>query len=147
MAFLMSPACKSWDLIVMGGLEYTSFVNAILRSIVEAKACWRAILTCYMKNWMQKYKDKWPLDHLLWKRHAHSLMKWSISFLNALCTSMAIKIKWCLSWNRLYLQFLTMALNSPSAPTSRVMTFKAIVSHIRWVTTTLTMRTWFFWVM
>jgi hypothetical protein len=47
---------------------------------------------------MQKDKNKWPLNHLLWKRQAHSLMKWSISCLNASCTSMVIEIKWCPSY-------------------------------------------------
>jgi hypothetical protein len=51
-------ACKSWDLIVMGGLEQTLPANAIFLSIAEAKTCWRAILTCCLKNWMQKNKDK-----------------------------------------------------------------------------------------
>ncbi len=63
----------------------------------KVKANWKTILTCYLKNWMQKDKDKWPPNHLLWKRQAHSLMKWSISFLGVPYTSMAIKIKWCLS--------------------------------------------------
>jgi hypothetical protein len=81
----MSPACKSWDLIVMGCLEQTSHANAIFISITKVKACWRIIITCCLKNWMQKDKDKWPPNHLLWKRWAHSLMKQSISCLGAPC--------------------------------------------------------------
>jgi hypothetical protein len=46
-----------------------------------------------------------------------------------------------------YLWILTMALNSPIAPTSQIMTFETIVYHIRSVTTTLTTRTWSFLVM
>jgi len=63
----MSPACKWCDLIVMGGLEQASFANVIFLSIAKAKACWKAILRCCLKNWMQKNKDKWPFDHLLEK--------------------------------------------------------------------------------
>jgi hypothetical protein len=55
----MSLACKLWNLIIMGGLEQGSPTNAIFLSIIEVKACWRAILTSYFKNLMQKYKEKW----------------------------------------------------------------------------------------
>jgi hypothetical protein len=44
----------------MGGLEQASPTNAIFLSIIEAKAHWKVILTRYLKNWMQKDKDKWP---------------------------------------------------------------------------------------
>jgi hypothetical protein len=71
----MSLACKSWDLIVMEGLKQASPTNAIFLFIVQAKAGWKTILTRYLKNWMQKNKDKWSPDGLLWKRWAHSLMK------------------------------------------------------------------------
>jgi hypothetical protein len=86
----MSPTCKSWNLIVMRGLKQTSFANIIFLSIAKAKTCWRIIITCCPKNWMQKNKDKWPLNHLLWKRHAHSLMKQYILCLGVLCTSMTV---------------------------------------------------------
>jgi hypothetical protein len=36
-ALLVLPACKSQDLIVIGGLEQTSPANAIFLSIVEVK--------------------------------------------------------------------------------------------------------------
>jgi hypothetical protein len=142
----MSPACNLWNLIVMGGLEQTSLANTIFLSIAEAKACWRAILTRCLKNWMQKDKNKWFSDYLPWKRWAHSLMKWSISCLGVSCTSMAIRIKWCPSWNSLYLQILAMALSYIATPTSRLMTLKAIVFRIRSITTPSTTKTWSFWV-
>jgi len=88
----------------------TSPANTIFFSMAKIEACWRAILTHCLKNWMQRYKDKQPLDHLLWKRRAYSLIKQSISHLGALCTSMAIKIKWRPSWIPLYLWILTMVL-------------------------------------
>ncbi len=48
---LMLHGCKSWNLIViMRGLKQASPTNTIFLSITEAKACWKAILTCYMKN-------------------------------------------------------------------------------------------------
>jgi hypothetical protein len=100
----------------MGGLEQTSLANVIFLYIAKAKARWRAILTHCLKNWMQKDKDKWPPNCLSWKKHVHSLMKWSISCPGAQCTSMAIKIKWCSSWSPLYLQKLTMALSFAIAP-------------------------------
>ncbi len=50
----MSLACKLWDLIVMGGLEQTSFANTIFLSITEVETHWRVILTHYLKSWMQK---------------------------------------------------------------------------------------------
>jgi hypothetical protein len=34
----------------MGGLEQTSPANAIFLSIAKAKAHWKAILTCCLKN-------------------------------------------------------------------------------------------------
>jgi hypothetical protein len=40
-------------------------------------------------------------------------MIWSISRLGASCTSMAIRIKWCPSWNPLYLWILTMPVATP----------------------------------
>jgi hypothetical protein len=89
----MSPTCKLWDLIVVEGLKQASHVNTIFLSIGETKACWRAILTCYLKNWMQKDKDKWSFDRLLWQIQTHSLMKWSISCLSASCTSMVHRNK------------------------------------------------------
>jgi len=142
----MSPTCKSWSLIITGGLEQTSPTNAIFFSIVETKSCWRIILTCYLKNWMQKDKDKWPFNHA-WKRWTHSLMKWSISRPSVLCTSMAIKIKWCPSWNPLYLWILVMVLNFATSPFSQVMTLIAIVFRVGSVTTTSTTKTWSSWVM
>jgi hypothetical protein len=91
----MLPTCKLWNLIVMGGLEQTSPTNAIFFSIINVKMCWRIISTQCLKNWMQKDKDKWPLDCLSWKRWPHSLMKRFILCLGVLCTSMTIGIKWC----------------------------------------------------
>jgi hypothetical protein len=61
---LMSPTFKSWDLIVIRGLEQASHANAIFLSIAKAKAHWKAMLTCYLKNWMQKNKDELPPNHL-----------------------------------------------------------------------------------
>jgi hypothetical protein len=113
---LMSLACKSWDLIVIGGLEQASLTHAIFLSIAKAKAHWRAILTCYLKSWMQKNKDKWSLNCLLWKRRTHSLMKWSISCPGVPCTSMVIRIKWRPSWSPLYLKILMMVLSFTTTP-------------------------------
>ncbi len=96
------------NLLIMGGLEQASPANVIFLFMVKAKTHWRAILTHCLKNWMQKNKDKRPIDCLLWKRQAHSLMKRFISCLSVLCTSMAIRIKWFPSWNPLYLRILTM---------------------------------------
>jgi hypothetical protein len=109
---LMSLACKWWDLIVMGGLEHASLANVIFLFMVEAKACWNVILTHCLKIWMQKDKDKWPFDHLSWKWWTQSLMKLSISYSNAPCTSVTIKIKWCPSWGPPYLRILAMVLSS-----------------------------------
>ncbi len=138
---LMSHACKSWNLIVMGGLEQASPANIIFLSIVEAKACWRAIVTCYLKNWMQKDKDKWPPNRLSWKRQTHSLMKWFISHMGEQCTSMAVGIKWCPSWSPLYLWILPMVLNFVATPIGWLMTFEATVSRIKLVTNTLATKT------
>jgi hypothetical protein len=82
---------------------------------------------------MKKDNDKWFPDRLLWKRWAHSLMKQSISCLSASCTSMAIKINWCLSWNLLYLRILGTALSFVTTFIGQLMTFE---SHCfsRWVT-------------
>jgi hypothetical protein len=98
---LLSLTCKSWDLIIIGGLKQISLTHIVFLFVAKAKACWRAILTCYLKKWMQNKKDKWPFNHLLWKRQAHSLMKWSISHLCATWTSIIVQIKWCPSWNSL----------------------------------------------
>jgi hypothetical protein len=49
-AFLMLSACKSWNLIVIGGREQASLTDAIFLSIAETKACWKAILTHCLKN-------------------------------------------------------------------------------------------------
>jgi len=134
----MLLAHKSWDLIIMGGLKQTSFANIIFLFIIEAKTRWKAILTHCLKNWMQKDKDKWPFNYLSWKRQTHSLMKRSISSPGALCTSMAIGIKWCPSWGPLYLT-ITFA--------SWLMTFEAIISYVKSITTTLATKTWSFQVM
>jgi hypothetical protein len=53
----MSPASKSWDLTIIGGLKQASSPNTIFLSIIKAKACWKPILTCCLKNWMQKGRD------------------------------------------------------------------------------------------
>jgi hypothetical protein len=63
----MSPACKLWNLIVIGSIKQTSHTNEIFMSIVKTKAHWKRILTHCLKNWMQKEKDKWPFDHLSWE--------------------------------------------------------------------------------
>jgi hypothetical protein len=68
----MSHACKLWGLIVIGGLEQTSLANAIFFSITKVKAQWRVIITHCLKNWVQKDKDKWSLDHLSWKKYKHA---------------------------------------------------------------------------
>jgi hypothetical protein len=94
-----------------------------------------------LKNWMQEDKNKWPLNHLSWKRWAHYIMKQSISHLTVTCISMAIGIKWCPSWSPLYLQILTMVLSFTTTLVGRLMTFKAIVFHIRSITITSTMNT------
>jgi hypothetical protein len=95
--------CKLRGLIVIGGLKKPSFINTIFPFIIEVKARWRAILTHYLKNWMEKNKDKWPFNCLSWKSWTNSLMKHYISHSGALCISMAIGIKWCPSWISLYL--------------------------------------------
>ncbi len=105
------------------------------------------MLTRYLKNWMQKNKDKWPFNHLSWKKWTHSLMKQSISRPNAPCTSMAIRIKWCPSWSLLYLQILTMVLNFAITFASQLMTFVGIVSCVKLITTTSATKIWFSWVM
>jgi len=138
---LMSPTFKSWNLIVIRGLKQASPANAIFLSIAKAKAHWKAMLARYLKNWMQKNKDEWPPNHLSWKRRAHSLMKWCISHLGAPCTSMAIKIKWCLSWIPLYLRILAITLNFTTTPTSQVITFVATIFHVKSITTTSTTKT------
>ncbi len=88
----MSPACKLWS-NSNGSLKHTSCANVILLSIAKAKAHWKVMLTHCLKNWIQKDKDEWFLDHLSWKRRAHSLMKQSISCLDVLCTFMTIEKK------------------------------------------------------
>jgi hypothetical protein len=75
-----------------GGLKHASFANRIFLFIIKVKTCWKVILTCCLKIWMQKDKDKWPFDSLSCKRWAHSLKKRSISRLGAPCTSMVIGI-------------------------------------------------------
>jgi len=57
-------------------------------------------------------------------------MKQSISHPSALCTSMAIGIKWRPLWNLLYLQILAMVLSFATTPISQIMTFEATVSHV-----------------
>jgi hypothetical protein len=101
----------------------------------------KSILTHCLKNWIQKDQDKWPPNHLLWKRWARSLMKRSISHPSALCTSMAIRIKWCPSWSLLYLRILAMALSFTIAPISQLMTFETTISCIGSVTTTSATKT------
>jgi hypothetical protein len=78
---LMSLTHKLWDLIIMGGLEHASLANTTFLSITKATTCWREILIRCLKNWMQKDKDKWFPNCLLWKRWAHSMIKQSISCL------------------------------------------------------------------
>jgi hypothetical protein len=51
-ALLMSFTCKSWDLIIIGGLEQTSLANTIFLFITKAKARWRVILTHCFKKWL-----------------------------------------------------------------------------------------------
>jgi hypothetical protein len=136
----MSLACKSWDLIIMGGLKQTSLSNAIFLSI-KAKTHWRTILTHCLKNWMQTYKDNWPLECLSWEKWAHSMMKRSILRPSAPCTSMAIRIKWCPSWSLLYLWNLLMALSYTITFVSRLMTLESIVSCIGLISTTLATKT------
>ncbi len=144
---LMFPTCKSWNLIIMGGLDQTSHANAIFLFMAEVKARWRAILTRCLKNWMQKNKDKWSSNCLSWKKRTHSLMKQSISCLSVLCISMAIRIKWCPSWNLLYFQILAMVLSSTATPISWLMTLKATASRVGSITTTSAIKTWFSYVM
>jgi len=94
-----------------------------------------------------KKKDKWPFDYLLWKRWAHSLMKQSISCWSVSCTFIAIGIKWCLSWNFLYLWILIMALSSTAALVGQLMTLTAIFFHVELITIPSTTKTWPSWVM
>jgi hypothetical protein len=143
----MLPTCKSWNLIIMGGLEQALLDNVIFLSIVKAKTCWRTILTHCLKTWMQKDKEKWPFDCLSWKRRAHSLMKRSISCPGAPCISMAIEVKWCPSWSPLYLWFLVMALSSTTTHVGQLMTLEVIITCVRSLTTTLATKTWSSWVM
>jgi hypothetical protein len=131
----------------MGGLEQASLANAIFLSIAKAKACWRTILRCCLKIWMQKDKDKWLPNYLSWKTQTHFFMKWSISHPSVQCTSMAIEIKWSLSWNLLYLWILVMALSSIIALASWLMTLKAIVSCVGSITTISITKTSFFQIM
>jgi hypothetical protein len=60
---------------------------------------------------------------------------------------MAIKIKWCPSWNLLYSWILAMALNSTIAPVGQLMTLKVTIPYIESVTTTSATKTWSFRVM
>jgi hypothetical protein len=48
--FLMSPTCKSYDIIIIGGLEQASLVNAIFFSITKAKTHSKKVLIRYLKN-------------------------------------------------------------------------------------------------
>jgi hypothetical protein len=128
-------------------MKKTFFANTIFLFTARANAHWRVILTCCLKNWMQKDKGKLFFDCLSWKSQAHSLMKQSISRLGMLCISMTIGIKWCPSWNLLYLWILTMVLSFAVALTNRLMTLVLIVSHVRLITITSTIKTWSLWVM
>jgi hypothetical protein len=100
-----------------------------------------------LKKLNAKDKDKWPLKCQSWKRRAHSFMKWFISRLGAPYTSMVIRIKWCPSWDLLYLRILVMVLCFATAHVGQLMTFENTVSHFRSITTTLATKTWSFWVM
>jgi hypothetical protein len=82
----------------------------------------KAILMHCLKNWMQKHKDKWFFDCLLWKRWAHSLIKRFTSCSHAPCISMTIEIKWCLLWNLLYLAILSMVLSFTTTAVDQLMT-------------------------
>jgi len=138
---LMLHTCKLWNLIVIGGLDQTSFANVIFHFIAEAKAHQRTILTCYFKKWIQKDKDKWSPNCLSWKRRAHSLMTQSISHPSASCISMAIGIKWCPSWSLLYLWILTMVLSFAATPIDQLMTLLANIFRVRSITITSTTKT------
>jgi hypothetical protein len=72
-------------------------------------------------------------------------MKWFISHLSASCIFMAIEIKWCPSWNLLYLEILAIVLSFIIAPVvGRLITLKTTILRIRLVTITLTTKTSFF---
>jgi hypothetical protein len=90
---------------------------------------------------MQKDKDKWSPNHLLWKKWTHSLIKQSISHSGVSCTSMAIEIKWCPSWSPLYLQILTMTLCFITTPVGQLMTFIPTISYVKSITITSTTKT------
>jgi hypothetical protein len=70
------------------------------------------------------------------------LMKQSISRQGALCTSMAIGIKWCPSWSPLYLWILVMVLSFITTFAGQLMTFEATFFRIESISTTSTMETW-----
>jgi hypothetical protein len=134
---LMSLACKSWNLIIMGGLKQASPTNTIFLFTAKVKAHWRIILTHCLKNWMQKndlsniHHEK--NEHILWWNDPYHT-KYVVHLL-------AIGIKWCPSWNPLYLLILTMVLTSTTTPVGRLMTLEATVSHIKSITTTSVTKT------
>jgi len=74
-------------------------------------------------------------------------MKWSISRLGAPYTSMVIGIKWCPSWNLLYLRILVMVLSFATAHVGQLVTSEATVSCVESITTTLATKMWSSWVM
>jgi hypothetical protein len=140
----MSLTCKSWDLKVIRGLEQASPTKVIFLFITETKAHWRTILTCCLKNWMQKKKKKKKhFNHKSWKRWKCYLVKWSITHSGAPCTSMAIGIKMCPSWSHLYLWILVMMLSFVAAPVGQLMTLVTTVFHVGLITTTLATKIWF----
>jgi hypothetical protein len=61
---------------------------------------------------------------------------------SALCISMAIGIKWCPSWNPLYLQILTMVLSFAVAPIGQLMTLITSIFRVGSITITSTTNTW-----
>ncbi len=138
---LMLLTCKLWDLIIIEDLKQASLANVIFLSMAKTKASWKAILTCSLKNGMQKGKDKWLPNRLSWKIWAYSLMKKFMSCPNALCTSMAIGVKWCPSWSLLYLWNLILALSFATTLDGRLMTFVTTISHVRLLITTLATKT------
>jgi hypothetical protein len=84
-------------------------------------------------------EDKRPLNHLLWKKQAHSLihiMPRCVLHLHGHRNKMVPFLKLFL-----YLWILTMALSFANAHVGQLITLEAIISQIGLVTITLAMKT------
>jgi len=112
--YLHANRDKSWDLIIMRGLEHISSTNTIFLSIVEIEAHWKTILTCCLKIWMQKIKINHFLSSIMEK--TNTLPNETIHITSKCIMHLRDhRNKWCPSWNFLYVQILTTTLNSTTS--------------------------------